>query len=595
MLRIKMILKKYIIFSSMAIILFANSAFIEVNGFVNSSNNLIDDHSRNLMDSNIYFGDGVWTTTGPYGVRITGLAIDPSNNQIMYASSPDGNTQVFKSIDGGETWFASDNGMIDGGGEIFNFAFDFQAPGVVYVAYQAGVYKSEDYGENWVKKSTFDNNNEPYIIRPWSIDSSIVDGTLFVGAYGAFVGLKGGIFRSKDGGDSWEQVATSEETDGIIKSIVVSPSAPHIIYAGGYNGGVFKSIDWGDSWFRIDGSFGVPPSVLSMEVDPYDAQVVYMSTNSGVYKTSNGGQTWSPIGSGLDTSYINEIVIDPGNQQIIYVGGSEGAPGVYRSLDNTGLTWAPMNDGMGSRSVYSLTINNANDQNIFAGTSSGIWKYSVSNEIKDFSISINNGELFTNRIEVVLSLSAPSGTTEIMMSNDGGFSGAIWEPFTQQKSWTITSYGDVIIPRVVYVKFKANNQISGVYQDDIVLDITPPTGGVEITQLGSDSKESGSFEIFITSQIKPKTETFSVYLPLILKDYRFGYTLVDLNLHASDEMSGVSEMMISNDISFSESTWESYTVNKEWWLLNSGLKMVYVKYRDHAGNVSQIYTDQVSP
>ena len=100
----------------------------------------------------------------------------------------------------------------------------------------------------------------------------------------------------------------------------------------------------------------------------------------------------------------------------------------------------------------------------------------------DFGVTINNGSLFTNQTAVTLGISARPKTYMIQVSNDGGFYGAQWEPCVLSKPWTIVQYGNFIIPRVVYIRFKdTNGVVSGTYQDDIILDMTPPTGSISIS------------------------------------------------------------------------------------------------------------------
>ena len=543
-------------------------------------------------------GDNIWTTTGPYGVRIYGLAIDPNNSSVIYASTPDGTTRVFKSVDGGITWLPSDNGIEIDGGETFGFAFDPDNPATVYVAYQGGVHASTDAGGTWELRSTYEVGGTSYLIRAWSIASSPADGTLYVGAYGCWSGLIGGVFRSRDGGETWDLVADHEMTDCLIRAIAVAPSAPHIIYAGGGSaGGIFKSVDGGDTWQRIDSSFAVPPMISALEVDPYDAQTVYIGvqgTGSGIYKTTNGGQTWSPIGAGLNTSDIWDIEVDPGNQQVMYLGGTDGIPGVYRSLD-TGLSWAPMMDGMGSRAVYSLAIDHSETQNIYAGTGSGIWKYTLVSAPADYSITVNDGALFTNQTAVTLALTAPAGTTEMIISNDGGFVGATWEPFAAQKPWTITAYGSYVIPRIVYAKFKTYGQISGLYQDDIILDVTAPTGSIEISGTVQSANSAALPPGMAIVASRTDTLTRTAFLPSVTRNARPGFTLVHLLLSATDDVSGVSQMLLSNDAAFTESEWQAYATEMDWWVPEGVTTTVYVKFRDRAGNESLVYSDSVTP
>ena len=250
------------------------------------------------------------------------------------------------------------------------------------------------------------------------------------------------------------------------------------MYAGAFYDGVWKSLDRGETWQPINHGFVSKPYVRALTVDPHDSQTVYMGTShQGIYRTTDGGLSWTPIGSGLDSSHISSIVIDPSNQQVIYVGGGDnpgtGVPGVYRSLDNLGLSWNALKNGMGSRAIGSMAIDDGNPSNIYAGTQAGIWKYTVVSGTDDYSITIDNGAMFTNRTAVTLTMTAPSGTTHMKISSDGGFSGSTWETFANSKPWTITAYGNFVLPRTVYAKFVTNGQNSGLYQDDIVLDLKP--------------------------------------------------------------------------------------------------------------------------
>ncbi len=536
--------------------------------------------------TNVYAGDNLWTPMGPYGVVVRSLAIAPNNNQVIYAGMNIAQTSVFKSFDGGTTWSASSNGITSPYGRTtaYGFAFDPNNPNTIYVATGAGLHKSTDAGGTWTLKSTSGSR---------AVAISAVDGTLYIAqpCLPTECGGPSGIYRSRDGGESWEFAAST----GGASILAIAPSAPHIIYAGAILGGIFKSMDAGNTWQRIDSSFGAPPSVFSIAVDIHDAQVVYLGVSqNGIFKTTNGGQTWFPIGTGLGSINVDDIEIDPRNQQVMYLGGGDfGAGGttsfgVYRSLDNSGLSWAGMNDGMGSRSVYSLAIDNGSPQNIYAGTSNGVWKYTVASGHTDDSISINNGTLFTNQTAVTLTLTAPPLTDQMIISNDGGFGGATWEPFATQKPWTITAYGSFVIPRVVYAKFRTNGQISGQYQDDIILDQTPPTGTAQITGEITSTAVSLTKSVYSSSLLS--IPSYTIYLPLVTKNYVAGFRVVGLSLSATDDVSGLDSMLISNDAGFTGAQWQAYSTQLNWNVSVTGATTVYVKYRDRAGNESQVYS-----
>ncbi len=532
-------------------------------------------------------GDNIWTTSGPYGAPIHVIAIDPEDNQVIYAAF---DTGVYESADGGTTWLSSGSGLPDSAniGWTDSLAFDPHDSVILYLATERGVYKSTDSAETWALLSA---------AQARSIATSPVDRDLiFVGGYESPTGGGGGIYRSKDRGETWELLQNGAPT-GSVLYLMLAPSAAHVIYAGGMDIGIYKSIDGGDSWLPAHSAFVGTPSLLSMAVDPYDSQVVYISVSGqGLYRSANGGDNWQPIGTGLDID-VRAIAIDPGNQQVIYAGGGAdlGSPGVYRSLDNHGLTWAPIKYGMGSRTVWGLTLDHNAPQTIFAGTAAGIWEYTLIAGPADYSLSINDAALYTNQTAVTLTITAPAGTTEMIISNDGGFGDAAWEPLAAQKPWSLSAYGDHAIPRSVYAKFRTGGQISGLYQDDIVLDVNAPTGSVQITATHSCSGMPGfpPPESVRSSLIDALTTT--VHLPLVLRNARPGSTMIALVLSATDDLSGVGEMLISNHASFSDVQWEEFSTERSWWVPDRGTTTVYVKYRDRAGNESAVCSDTVTP
>jgi photosystem II stability/assembly factor-like uncharacterized protein len=537
-------------------------------------------------------GDDAWTTTGPYGATIRGLAVDPHNSQVIYAIAPYANAFAYKSTDGGTSWSPSGVGL-QAECQVCSIAVDPRNSQTIYVANRISLAISTDAGATWKQQKwvLIDGVEKPLLLA--SIAISPLDGTLYGGQALTFFSeyMVGGIYRSRDRGDTWEVVATSTATDFEIRQIIVAPSAPHIIYAGGGGqGGIFKSTDAGDTWRAIDSAFMSRPSVRYLAVDPYNSQVVYIVTSGGLYKTTNGGQAWFPIGDGLSGLELGPIAVDPRDQQTIYLGTNAG---VYRSLDNEGKTWVPMTTGMAGRAATALAIDSSTPKSIYAGSGAGVWKFTVITGSRDYSVSINDGNLFTNETAVTLKLTAPSGTTHVMISNDGGFGGAVWEPFSTHKAWTITEYGEQILPRIVYARFRSNGLTSGLYQDDIILDTVPPKGSVQIVD--PVVVKMSTTAAYTVGRAEPTSEmTHTAYLPLALKQARRGFALVGLALSATDGLSGVADALIANDAGFGSGEWVAYAPHVNWWVPEGGTT-VYVRYRDRAGNLSEVYSASATP
>jgi len=219
----------------------------------------------------------------------------------------------------------------------------------------------------------------------------------------------------------------------------------------------------------------------------------------------------------------------------------------------TSKAWALIS-GDGTRTVYVQYKDNA-----------GNWSGSISDTIildttaPTGTISINNGAQYTNSTSVTLTLSASdsgSGVSKMRFSNDGtSWSGE--ENYATSKAWALIS-GDGT--RTVYVQYKDNaGNWSGSISDTIILDTTALTGTISINN-GAQYTNS---------------------------------TSVTLTLSASDSGSGVSKMRFSND-GTSWSGEENYATTKSWTLTSGGgTKMVYVQYKDNAGNWSGSISDTI--
>lgn len=189
-----------------------------------------------------------------------------------------------------------------------------------------------------------------------------------------------GLFKSTDGGQTWVQLAEDVFGGRCFSTLIVDPSNPQVIYAavtraGGFPEmaaakghprregpeGVFRSSDGGVTWTHLTN--GLPAlSATRLVMDPFDPSVLYVgigrifgSVDNGIYKSTNGGASWSRLGGGLPTSGVGRIsvAVAPSNSQRLYAlitreadafGGGAPTLGGYRS-DNGGASWTRINLG----------------------------------------------------------------------------------------------------------------------------------------------------------------------------------------------------------------------------------------------------------
>lgn len=217
-------------------------------------------------------------------------------------------------------------------------------------------------------------------------------------------------------------------------------------------------------------------------------------------------------------------------------------------------------------------------------------------------VTINNGALFTNATAVTLSITGQTGVIEMALSNDGGFAGAVWEPCRATKAWTITSFGNSILPRTVYVRYRDDQgAVSSVVQDDIILDVTAPSGSVDIVPLTGVLQRKSEQTVQRARPVPVQQTTNFVnllYLPLIATSRsncpQTGAPTVILRLNAQDDVSGVQDMLISNTTSFTCADWQPFAASQAWYVPSGATTTVYVKFRDNAGNISADVQDTVT-
>ena len=269
------------------------------------------------------------TQNTPNLIHVESLAIDPRTTNIIYAGTW---YLPYKSSDGGQTWKSIKTGIIDDS-DIFAIDIDPHDPNHIIASACSGIYESKSAGESWKKVQGIPSQSRRTraIIQHPSIPGVV------------FAGTTEGFWRSEKGGDadSWT-VTTSRQLE--INSIAVHPSRPDTVYIGTNNYGVMVSNDGGKSFVPTNGGFSgrFANAILADRETPNRiyASTINTATGGGFFFVSNdNGETWRPsmrsMPSRLITYSIMQDVIDA---NIIYLGTNLG---VYRSIDR-GLSWTPV-------------------------------------------------------------------------------------------------------------------------------------------------------------------------------------------------------------------------------------------------------------
>jgi hypothetical protein len=206
------------------------------------------------------------------------------------------------------------------------------------------------------------------------VSAAILDranpGTLYV-AFAA-----SGIFRTTDSGATWASI--SDRLGSIaqnVYSLALDPVVPNRLFATLGGGELYRTDDGGTSWVRVS-SAAVDEILLAVP------GALYGQRGVNLVVSNDGGQTWSPIGTGLPPSNgaaFRAFIQDPANPGVLFV-GTPGS-GVFRSTD-AGRTWSAFNDGIANRFVDALLIPPSGDPLLYAGTDAGLFDYRDSSDFR---------------------------------------------------------------------------------------------------------------------------------------------------------------------------------------------------------------------
>src|ERR1035437_3420584 len=320
-----------------------------------------------------------WRMLGPFrGGRVNGVTGVPGQPNTFYFGSGGGG--LWKSDNSGRTWSpVFDDQPVASIGAV---AVAASNGNTVYVGtgeadmrsqntYGSGMYKSTDGGKTWAHIG-LDNTRQIGRIAVDPKNPNIV----FIAALGHVYEANPdrGVYRSKDGGKTWDKVLFKNDNVGAIDVTIAQtnsrvscatlwnpPRPPWSIYPPSYGagGGVFKSSDGGTTWKASD--TGIPvegQGRIGLAIAPTNTKRVYAivdATKGGLYRSDDAGATWTLIsdqkriwGRGW---YFSKVVVDPKNADIVYVSNTS----VSRSTD-AGKTWTAIKGAPGGDDYHQLWI-----------------------------------------------------------------------------------------------------------------------------------------------------------------------------------------------------------------------------------------------
>jgi photosystem II stability/assembly factor-like uncharacterized protein len=339
-----------------------------------------------------------WIPIGPVGGDARAFAAVPGEPQHLYLGTI--NSWIYESVDGGASWRrlskldSADDLVVD------HIVVDAANPATIYAAAWkldqpgGGLWVSRDKGRSWSAVEGLHGQSIRALAQAPSEPGILIAGTLE------------GVFRSRDGGATWEQISPPGSREiHEVESLAIDPGDPDVVYAGTWHL-PWKTTDGGKNWHNIKKGVIDDSDVFSIIIDPAQPKIVFASACSGIYKSENAAELFRKI-EGIpstarrtrvlkqDTAHrevvyagtteglyktvdggrhfqrmtgpdviVNDVFVDPGDSNHVLLATDRG--GVLQSRD-AGTSFVAANEGFSGRKVEALLVDRDNPARIFAG------------------------------------------------------------------------------------------------------------------------------------------------------------------------------------------------------------------------------------
>ena len=328
--------------------------------------------------------------------RIADVAIDRESPNTWYVAAGSGN--LWKTVNAGTTWqpifekygsYSLGCVRIDPSNRNTLWVGTGEDVGGRHVGYGDGVYKSLDGGKSFKNMGLTQSEHIARIL----VDPRDPD-TVYVAAQGPLwsAGGERGLYKTTDGGQTWTCILSKGPYTGVT-DIVFEPGNSNVLYAathqrhrtvwalvnGGPESGIYKSTDGGDTWQELkDGLPGADKGKIALAVSPQRPQVIYASIElagrtGGIWRSANGGQSWTKksdyTSGGTGPHYYQEIFCDPFRFDVLYHANVH----LGRTEDG-GETWQAVESGNKHVDNHAVAFHPTDRDFLLVGCDGGLYR-----------------------------------------------------------------------------------------------------------------------------------------------------------------------------------------------------------------------------
>lgn len=391
--------------------------------------------------------------------RVIDLEGHPSNDRVIYVGSAGGG--VWKSANGGASFqpifdeYAQSIGKVkldpkDPDNKIWVGTGEIWTRNSVSIG--DGLYKSIDGGVNW-EKVGFENSERISSIEIHPENTDI----MYVGVLGELWGdnEERGVYKSIDGGETWDKVLYIDQTTGC-GDVIMDPSDPNVLYAsmwefrrtgwsfnsGGDKSALYKSVDGGKTWDKIHNGF--PSGKLgriAIAVAPSDSNILYAvletedENKRGLYKSTDAGANWehlnSDFGLVVRPFYFSRIVIDPKDPDVVVKAG------LFGSISRDG---GKTFKGMGNMhaDIHDILFDINNSDRMYVGTDGGVYRTWDGGNTMEIVANLPLSQFYHISVDNEEPYNVYGG-----LQDNGSWYGPSTSPGgVEARDWNVVGYGD---------------------------------------------------------------------------------------------------------------------------------------------------------
>ena len=470
---------------------------------------------------------------GPFAGRITAVVASPTIHEKFYIAAAAGG--IWRTENNGSTWTALAQDMptlvigalaMDPDNEDILYAGSGEANFANHSYYGLGVYKTVDGGDSWtvLATDTFAGRTFSRILVSHADGDVLFASIMPAGGFPAINAAKGhplaegpvGVFRSIDGGVSWTHLTNGLPAEPA-SDVWLDPIDATVVYAaigdifGIPENGIYKSQDGGDSWVKLAG--GLPTTDvgrISLAIAPSDPNRIYTiitqvsdefgggASLRGVYRSDDAGATWThkPSANFQATYgwYLSTAIVHPLNPDTVFVGGvtllrsttggnswtfvtpqhvdmhglawdkhfhllAADDGGLHKSTNN-GSSWTALNTGLGTIQIYpGLSLSETNENFILAGMQdNGTNRRIIDSIVWSHSLGGDGGYTAVNPFNPSMLFAEFQGSGNLFRSTDGGAT------FNSSGSGISGSDRNCFLPPMTYFPDSSTNLLYGTHR-----------------------------------------------------------------------------------------------------------------------------------